>query len=146
MSREIAVLCDIRDTLLQLQKVSKEERQAVINNDARLLEQACRQKEKLEKDLIRLEEKRLALIKERTASELAAKAGGNAGKLQLLAAEIKNLLREVHALQTTNKLLIQSELALWEQVKAILFPQHVSYTAAGKTAGKQTAQVITRLA
>ncbi|HHX75147.1 MAG TPA: flagellar protein FlgN [Firmicutes bacterium] len=124
LQEEYSLLAEIKQILLA-------ERQALLDRNAQLLRTLCKRKTDLEKSLQQLEAERLLLAGNRSLKELAGTEAAEQAELPELGAKLKALLRETQKQQQANLLLIKWELASWEQVQNILFPQARSYTATG---------------
>lgn len=127
MFKNIELLSEIlqeeKIVLAELVKVTQKERESLVNCDGVALEGCLKEKESLKDDLELQEEKRLALTGDRTLAEITA--AGEQQEIEDLVnihSEMKEILRELKALNDTNALLLRHELAYMKFMQETINP------------------------
>lgn len=132
MENLLQVLQKEQSILDELIAVTKREQEAIINKNINDLQQSLKEKERLEKQLQELEQERVNLTGDKDFAGLLKSAGPHAENLQILRQSLKNSLLELKHLQTTNTLLLKTELAYFNVVKELLNTNSTHYDAQGK--------------
>jgi len=132
----LAVLEKQQDTFAELIGATKQEQEAIVNKNMELLQESLQAKERLEKQLKELEEERISLTGDKDFLTLVQAAGDKAETLQALRRSLKESILELKHLQTTNTLLLQTELAYFNVLKDLLNADSAHYDAKGKLTKK----------
>jgi len=134
----LRVLKKQQHTLNELIGISKQEQEAIMARNIELIKASIKQKNELQKQLIELEKERQALTDATNLSSLADTAAGDKKEvLEALRHSLKNSLQELKALNTTNTLLIKTELAYFDFLKEKVFPTIKQYDNKGNVSNKK---------
>ncbi|NLM52707.1 MAG: flagellar protein FlgN [Firmicutes bacterium] len=132
MEELINVLQKEQNTLNALIGATKQEQEAIVNKNMELLQMSIKEKERLEKQLQALEEERIRLTGNKDFTTLLQAASDKAEILQALRQSLKKSLLELKHLQTTNTILLKTELAYFNVLKELLNANSPHYDAQGK--------------
>jgi flagellar biosynthesis/type III secretory pathway chaperone len=134
-----ALLQEQQSVFTSLVTATLREREAIIHRDLETMQAVLAEKNALQSALYVLEEKRLAQAGENTLKEIIATCpGAQKQEFQDLYTSLKKTTRELEQLNTTNAVLIKTELAYLRHIEYNICPHHKSlpYNHHGTISGK----------
>ncbi|MCW3488756.1 flagellar protein FlgN [Dethiobacter alkaliphilus] len=100
-----------------LTETTRREREALISRDIELLQNCRQEKDKLQENLLLLEQKRSALCHEQTLQEIAAAPEAPSDKLLDLRRQLKTALRLFKSEHDTNIIIYKHEMAYFNTMR-----------------------------